>query len=172
MSSLAIPVIDSFRGEYLFLSNFAAAPTPHRGWLFPTSEHAFAAAKTDDPAVITAIRDAPDPARAKEIGRSVRLVDNWEARRFAAMDEVVAAKFTHNPDLAGKLLATDGSLLVEGNTWHDQVWGSCRCDEHRQVPGRNALGIILMSVRLRLAAGLVRGSAPPPVGQRRHTGGA
>jgi predicted NAD-dependent protein-ADP-ribosyltransferase YbiA (DUF1768 family) len=48
MSALRIPVIDTFAGEYLFLSNFAAAPTPHRGWLYPASEHAFAAAKTRD----------------------------------------------------------------------------------------------------------------------------
>ena len=68
------------------------------------------------------------------------------------MEEVVAAKFNHNPDLAGQLLATEGFLLVEGNTWHDQVWGSCRCDDHRDSPGANALGVILMHVRLRLAA--------------------
>ncbi len=152
MSSLRIPIIDSFRGDYLFLSNFAAAPTPHRGRVFPTSEHAFAAAKTDDAVAIAEICDAPDPALAKEIGRSAPLIEDWAARRFGAMEEVVAAKFNHNPDLAGQLLATEGFLLVEGNTWHDQVWGSCRCDDHRDSPGANALGVILMHVRLRLAA--------------------
>jgi predicted NAD-dependent protein-ADP-ribosyltransferase YbiA (DUF1768 family) len=54
--------------------------------------------------------------------------------------------------LARQLLDTHGVLLVEGNTWHDQVWGSCRCDDHCDTPGGNALGVILMAVRLRLAA--------------------
>lgn len=152
MSTLRIPVIDSFRGEYLFLSNFAPAPTPHRGWLYPTSEHAFAASKTRDATAIAAIRDNDDPARAKQIGRAAPLVDGWDCGKFSAMEEVVAAKFNHNPDLARQLLVTQGSLLVEGNTWHDQVWGSCSCDEHHDVPGGNALGVILMVVRMRLAA--------------------
>jgi len=69
----AIPVIDTFTGEYLFLSNFAAAPTPHRGWLYPASEHAFAAAKTRDAAAIAAIRGTDDPAQAKRIGRAAPL---------------------------------------------------------------------------------------------------
>jgi ribA/ribD-fused uncharacterized protein len=152
MSALHVPVIDSFAGEYLFLSNFAVAPTPHRGWMYPTSEHAFAAAKTRDEAAIAAIRDTDDPARAKQIGRAAPLVHGWESGKFTAMEEVVSAKFAHNADLARLLLATEGSVLIEGNTWHDQIWGSCRCDEHRDIPGANALGVILMAVRLRLAA--------------------
>jgi predicted NAD-dependent protein-ADP-ribosyltransferase YbiA (DUF1768 family) len=67
------------------------------------------------------------------------------------MEEVVRAKFDHNTDLARRLVGTEGSLLVEGNTWHDQIWGSCRCDEHCDIPGANALGVILMTARLRLA---------------------
>jgi ribA/ribD-fused uncharacterized protein len=160
MSPLRIPVIDSFANEYLFLSNFAAAPTPHRSWLYPTSEHAFAAAKTRDSGTVAAIRDTDDPARAKVIGRAAPLVDGWESGgKFSAMEEVVSAKFDHNPELARLLVATQGSLLVEGNTWHDQVWGSCSCDEHSELPGGNALGVILMAVRMRLAARLAAGTA-------------
>jgi ribA/ribD-fused uncharacterized protein len=135
VTGLHVPLIDSFAGEYLFLSNFAAAPTPHRGWLYPTSEHAFAAAKTRDKAAIAAIRDTDDPARAKQIGRAAPLVDGWESGgKFTVMEEVVSAKFGHNPDLARRLLATEGLLLIEGNTWHDQIWGSCRCDEQATFP--------------------------------------
>lgn len=152
MSALSIPVVDTFAGEFGFLSNFAPAPTPYGGWLYPTSEHAYASAKTRDAAAIAAIRDTDDPAQAKVFGRAAPLVDGWESAKFAAMEAVVHAKFEHNPQLADRLLATHGWLLVEGNTWHDQVWGSCRCDEHRAVPGGNALGVILMAVRMRLTA--------------------
>ena len=63
------------------------------------------------------------------------------------------SKFTHNADLRERLLATRGALLVEGNTWHDQTWGSCVCPQHAEVPGDNALGVILMTLRLRLGIG-------------------
>ena len=151
---LWMPVIDRFRGEHFFLSNFFPAVTPHRGREFPTSEHAFAAAKTTDEATIAAIVATPDPGEAKQIGRSAPLVGDWDARRFEVMEEIVTAKFTYNSGLADKLVATAGVLLVEGNTWHDQTWGSCTCPDHQQIPGGNALGVILMSVRLRLTAGI------------------
>ncbi|ORB84668.1 hypothetical protein B1987_13655 [Mycobacterium kansasii] len=147
---LVVPVIDRFRGEHFFLSNFYPATTPHRGRMFPSSEHAYMATKTNDSDAIAAILAAADPAEAQRIGRSALLVDGWEQQRFAVMEEIVTAKFTHNPDLAERLAATTGVLLVEGNDWHDQTWGSCRCDEHRATPGCNALGVILMTIRLRL----------------------
>lgn len=154
---LTIPVIDRFRGEHFFLSNFYPAPTPYRGVEFPTSEHAFAAARTTDHDAITAILATPDPAEAKQKARAAPLVDDWDTLRFAAMEEIVTAKFTHNAELGDKLVATAGAILIEGNTWHDQTWGSCTCDEHRQVSGGNALGAILMVVRMRLAANHFRG---------------
>ena len=152
MSELAIPIIDAFSGEYRFLSNFADAPTPHRGRLFPTSDHAYVAAKTDDPVAQQVILSTRTPAEAKRIGQSVPLTENWEAKKYAVMEEIVLAKFRHNADLAEKLVATSGAVLVEGNTWHDQTWGSCSCDGHRDTPGANALGVILMWVRMRLGA--------------------
>lgn len=150
--ALRVPVIDSFSGRYRFLSNFWPAPTPHRGRLFPTSEHAFAAAKTNDANAVDAILATPNPAEAKQVGRTVRLVDDWDRLKFAVMEEIVTAKFTHNPELARRLIATSEALLVEGNTWHDQSWGSCACADHCSKPGDNALGVILMAVRMRLRA--------------------
>ena len=149
---LWVPVIDRFRGEHFFLSNFYPASTPYRGRMFTTSEHAYAAAKTADRDAIEAICAAQDPAEAKQLGRTAPLVDDWNTRRFVVMDEILTAKFTHNLELADKLVATLGTELVEGNDWHDQTWGSCSCVEHQHIPGANALGVVLMAVRMRLAA--------------------
>lgn len=146
------PVIDRFRGEFFFLSNVTPAVTPHRGRLFPTSEHAYMAARTDDPEVVAKIAATSDPVVVQQIGRSAALVSGWNRVRFVVMEEIVAAKFIHNPELAEKLIATTGSLLVEGNDWHDQIWGSCRCPDHASIPGDNALGVILMTTRMRLKA--------------------
>uniref|UniRef100_UPI00345E83CD NADAR domain-containing protein n=1 Tax=uncultured Duncaniella sp. TaxID=2768039 RepID=UPI00345E83CD len=46
-----------------------------------------------------------------------------------------------NPALAEKLIATGDAELVEGNYWHDTVWGVC------DGVGENHLGKILMRVR-------------------------
>lgn len=146
-------IIDSFRGEHYFLSNFYPASVPFRGVVFPSSEHAFMTAKTDDPDSFRAILNAPTPGDAKKMGRKVPLIADWDTVRYAVMYEVLLSKFTHNADLRARLLATRGALLVEGNTWHDQTWGSCTCPQHEDVPGDNALGVILMSLRLRLGIG-------------------
>ncbi|KXO89441.1 NADAR family protein [Tsukamurella pseudospumae] len=141
-------VIDAFRGDNFFLSNFYPARVLFRGREFPTAEHAFMSAKTTDERSIERIRTAPTPAEAKRIGRSVTLVDDWDRVRFDAMADVLAAKFD-DAALARRLAATGGATLIEGNTWHDQVWGSCTCDTHRNFDGGNALGVLLMRERLR-----------------------
>ncbi|MEV0948614.1 NADAR family protein [Rhodococcus sp. NPDC049939] len=150
LGDLRIPMIDAFVGDHGYLSNFWPAPTPYRDRIFPTSEHAFASAKTDDCDAISRILATDDPAEAKRIGRTVPLVDDWERRKYVEMESIVEAKFRHNPILAEKLVSTRGSLIVEGNIWHDQTWGSCSCDRHRDFPGDNALGVILMRVRMQL----------------------
>jgi hypothetical protein len=82
-------------GEYEFLSNLSPAPTPYRGHDFPTSEHAYPAAKTDDHDVIMRIATTDD-AEAKAIGRAAPLVAEWDRRKYAEMESVVEAKFRRN----------------------------------------------------------------------------
>lgn len=151
LGDLPVPVIDAFVGEYEYLSNLWPAPTPYRDRVFPTSEHAYAAAKTDDADAIARILATADPAEAKKIGRAAPLIDDWERRKYVEMESIVEAKFRDNAILADKLVGTRGSLIVEGNIRHDQVWGSCSCSHHRDTPGGNALGVILMTIRMRLA---------------------
>lgn len=62
------------------------------------------------------------------------------------MEEVVRAKFSQNPQLLEKLIATGDAELVEGNRWHDQYWGF---DLIKGI-GENHLGIILMKIRAEL----------------------
>ena len=62
------------------------------------------------------------------------------------MYDVCKAKFTQNPELAEKLLATGEQELVEGNNWNDTFWGMCR------GKGKNMLGNILMKIREELAS--------------------
>src|SRR3954468_6821071 len=54
--------IDSFQGEYRFLSNFWPAGVEFEGITYPTAEHAYQAAKTLDVALRKRIAAEPTPA--------------------------------------------------------------------------------------------------------------
>lgn len=105
-------VIDSFRADHLFLSNFYPVRLQFRGRVFPTAEHAFMSAKTTDERSIEQIRTAATPADAKRIGRTVPLVPDWDRIRFDVMAEVLAAKFDV-AELADDLVSTGSAVLVE-----------------------------------------------------------
>lgn len=51
--------INTFNGDYRFLSNFYPAEVLFEGITWPSVEHAFQAAKTDDPAEKARILTAP-----------------------------------------------------------------------------------------------------------------
>lgn len=147
-------VIDRFDGDHAFLSNFWPSPIAYPPGepgdnVYPTVEHAFQAAKTDDAEARGRIRSAATPAAAKKIGRQVPMRSTWEEERSEVMRDLLRAKFAAEP-LRSMLLATGDTLLVEGNTWHDQTWGQCRCPRHAAVPGRNLLGQLLMEIRAEL----------------------
>lgn len=113
--------ISEFRGEYYFLSNFYSAPVTYNGMCFENNEAAFQAAKC--PERMTEFCRL-NPSEAKRLGRRVKLRGDWEAVKDAVMYEICKAKFSQNPDLADKLVATKDAELIEGNTWGDRIWAS------------------------------------------------
>lgn len=144
--------IDSFSGDNRYLSNFYQTEVPYKGLVFPSSEYAFAAAKTDDPEDHLIISQLPTSREAKSYGRNVDLIGNWEVVKFAEMSKIVDAKFRNSDSIRYRLIDTSNAILIEGNTWHDQIWGSCFCSKHKNLPGDNALGVILMHTRMTLKA--------------------
>lgn len=154
-----ISPVESFTGNYRTLSNFAPFPTVFEGVQFPTSEHAYVAAKTLDPEVRDIVRNLPGPGTAKHFGRSVELRADWLDVRESVMLEILRAKFTANPDAGQVLLDTGTADLIEGNRWHDNYWGRCSCKPCRRkgIDGLNTLGRLLMQVRAEL-----RGPTPRP----------
>jgi ribA/ribD-fused uncharacterized protein len=141
-------VIGQFRGAWEFLSNFYRSPLTWEGIEYPTAEHAFQAGKTTSKADRRRVAAAGSPGEAKGRGRSLSLRPGWDERvRFEVMAAVLRAKFAHS-DLHNRLLATGESELVEGNTWHDQVWGNCLCGSPAcATPGQNHLGRLLVELR-------------------------
>jgi ribA/ribD-fused uncharacterized protein len=140
-----MPAITSFSGDHAFLSNFYPADTPYEGMVYPSSEHAFQAAKTLDREERQRLAALSTPAKAKRAGRRVDLRPDWEQVKIAIMKDIVRAKFQHNQELGQKLLATGDAELVEGNQHRDRFWGVCGGE------GQNWLGRILMELRAELA---------------------
>lgn len=131
--------IDSFRGEYHFLSNFYETPVCVYGIKYPNAEAAFQAQKCVLPEEAEAFKTM-SPQMAKRYGRMVQLKPNWEQIKDSIMLTVVRAKFK-NPVLKDLLLNTGAAELIEGNRWGDTYWGVCN------GKGKNRLGEILMTVR-------------------------
>lgn len=136
-------MIDNFMGEYAFLSNFYEVPVEYGGLDYQNSEAAFQAQKTIDKTERLWFTNL-DASSSKKLGRTIALRDDWEKVKIQTMYEVCYAKFTQNPDLAKKLVATGNEILVEGNTWNDTFWGVCNGQ------GMNHLGKILMAIRTEL----------------------
>lgn len=143
------PITD-FRGEYAFLSNFYAAPVEMDGAEYPTIEHAFQAAKTMDYAKRRTIREAQSPTTAKRMGRRIKRREDWFDVSLEIMKTLVKQKFTRDPELGEKLLATGDAELIEGNNWNDRFYGAVYDTTKNEWTGENHLGRILMEVRAEL----------------------
>jgi ribA/ribD-fused uncharacterized protein len=131
----------AFAGRLAFLSNFTAAAVELDGEWYPSVEHAYQAAKTEDVAARQRFRAfGVTPGQAKRMGRRVEIRESWEAVRIAVMRDLLRQKFAH-PKLRAKLLATGNEKLVETNDWNDTFWGVC------DGIGENRLGKMLMEIR-------------------------
>ena len=136
-----MPAIDSFRGEYRFLSNFYMHPVMYEDILYPSSEHAYQAAKTRSLEEKKYIASMTTPKEAKNYGRQItNLREDWENVKIWVMEEILEIKFS-DWNLRNKLLKTLPAELIEGNTWGDDFWGVC------EGKGRNELGKLLMKIR-------------------------
>lgn len=133
-------IINSFRNENYFLSNFYEAPVTYEGLTYQNNEAAFQAQKCIEPKEREAFTKL-NPSEAKKAGRSVNLRKDWEQVKVSVMADIVKAKFEQNIDLAKKLLDTGDAYLEEGNDWGDRIWGTVN------GIGANHLGKILMDVR-------------------------
>lgn len=137
-------MIDQFRGEYRWLSNFWPAEVVLYGKTYPTIEHAYQAAKCADPADRDWICGAVSAGIAKKRGREVKKRWDWEFVKLWVMADLLRQKFAPKTILANKLLATGDQKLVESNSWGDTFWGVCG------GKGHNHLGKLLMKIRSEL----------------------
>lgn len=133
-------MINSFDGNFAFLSNFYPSPVVQRGVIYPTVEHAYQASKTLDLAKRALLFTTGMPGQAKRIGQTLELRADWNEVRLGVMRKLLRQKFSE-PGMRRRLLDTGSEELVEGNWWGDSYWGVY--NGH----GLNHLGKLLMEIR-------------------------
>lgn len=133
-------MIDSFTGKYRFLSNFYPCRIEFEGIEYPSTEHAYQAAKADDFDMKIKIASAVNPAEAKRLGNKCKLYSNWDDIKVEIMKKILRLKF-EIPTHRKELLDTGNKKLIEGNQHNDTFWGIC------DGIGENNLGKLLMEIR-------------------------
>ena len=128
---------------YGCFSNFSKHGFLLDGQWWPTSEHYFQAQKFAGTEHAEAVRLAPAPMAAANMGRERNrpLRADWEQTKDDVMRRALRAKFEAHDDLRALLLTTGDEEIVE-NAPGDFYWG-CGKDG----TGKNMLGKLLMELR-------------------------
>lgn len=149
-------MISKFDGRYSFLSNFYPCLIEYQGIYYKSVEAYYVAMKIKDDQIIDGkfmpwidireyISKISNPGEVKRLGRKLQVRRDWETIRLSVMNYGVKQKFK-NEALQEMLLSTRDEELIEGNSWHDNFFGSCQCSKCGNL-GDNNLGKILMTIR-------------------------
>lgn len=139
-------MIRRFDKAYKWLSNFAPCTIVLNGITYPSVEHAYMSAKSDDVRwYLKCTDESIQPGSIKKMSRGILLVSNWEAIKIEVMRECLKQKFNQEP-YRTLLLATGDVFIQEGNFWGDTFWG---VDLNTKV-GDNRLGQLIMEIRAEL----------------------
>ena len=135
-----------YAGEFgYFMSNFSAFMVEYNGLLWPTSEHAYQAAKFDvGSKIYTEIYTARSAHIALKLAikNSDHVRTDWDSCvKVKAMEAIVTAKHDQHEYIQRKLQETGDAWLIE-NSQTDSFWG-----RGPDWKGRNELGKIWMKIR-------------------------
>lgn len=134
-------IVNSFRNEFAFLSNFHRNPD---GW---TTEHFYQAKKAMTTEDYCKIKNKQlTPGQVKRLGYSIKMSPTFEENKVKIMYCCLIQKFSQC-ELADKLIELKDLQIIEGNYWHDNYWGNCYCEKCKNVKGKNVLGQLLMIIR-------------------------
>lgn len=144
-------VINSFKGDNFFLSNFYPVRLELYGVTYPSVEHYYQSMKTTDEDFKKVIVEARTASIAKRIGRNMPIIAHWEDIKDITMLKALEMKFDSFYSILGRKLCLTYPLhLEEGNNWHDNYWGNCYCKKCKDIEGQNKLGEFLMKIRKNL----------------------
>lgn len=132
--------IESFTGDYAFLSNAYNCKIEFNGLVYNNADAAYEAQKCLDKSIMNKFtRLSSAKARAK--GRNLPENEEFEYDKVNILYKIVLAKFKQNEDLKRKLLDTGDAELINNNTFRDEIYGVYN------GKGMNILGKTLELVR-------------------------
>lgn len=132
--------------EYKYLSTFSKhkvtcsgfGPNMDRSLTFPTAEAAYQAYKNPgNLEYIIMQSSASSPKVSKELGKSIKLRNDWDKIKETIMKSVIKAKFNQHPDIY-ELLVNTGLRIIIKSSKRTSFWNSS---------SDNRMGNLLMSVR-------------------------
>ena len=135
-----------YEREFYTFSNFSSFQVEYKGVLWPTSEHAYQAAKFTDPSIVDEILKTRSAHEAFKLARSYadNVRPDWNDVRVSVMEEVVRAKLSQHPYVQQKLKETGDREIIEDSPV-DPFWGW-----GPNKDGENQLGKIWMRLRAEL----------------------
>ncbi len=135
-----------YEGTRYMFSNFSSFRVQWRGVSWMTSEHAYQAAKFNDPEIIELIKNAPSAHDAKKIAHAHqdKIVSNWSEIEVGIMEEILRAKLAQHPYIQRKLRESGNREIVE-NSPTDSFWG-----RGPDWKGQNHLGKLWMKLRIEM----------------------
>lgn len=144
-------IIGFYEREFYMFSNFSSFQVRWHGYLWPTSEHAYQAAKfvESDTAVADMIQSAASAHDAYKLAQRYQAhrAADWDEIKTAIMYDICRHKLQQHTYIQEHLRLTGDETLVEDSP-KDSFWG---WGPDRQ--GRNELGKIWMQLREELRSG-------------------
>lgn len=139
-----------FKNEYRWLSNFTPCTIILNGITYPSVEHAYMSAKSDDVRwYLKCADESIKPGAIKKMSRGILLVRSWDLIKIDVMWECLNQKFRQEP-YKTMLIETGNAFIQEGNFWGDTFWGV----DLNSKQGENRLGKMIMEIREKLQADL------------------
>jgi ribA/ribD-fused uncharacterized protein len=132
---------------YDVLNNFSANAVEINGVLYPTSEHAYQAAKCTDPDGKREIIAAKSPLFAKEVSNQKYKSakdPNWNTKKLSVMESILRAKLDQHQEVRDALIKSGDEEIAEDSPV-DGFWG-----RGKNGSGENQLGKLWMKIRSEL----------------------
>jgi ribA/ribD-fused uncharacterized protein len=137
-----------FYGQwYDVLNNFSANAVEIDGVLYPTSEHAYQAAKCTDPQGKAEIAAAKSPSLTKILSNQkykAAIDPDWGSKKLAVMESIFRAKLDQHQEVREALIRSGDEEIAEDSPV-DTFWG-----KGKDGDGNNHVGKIWMKLRAEL----------------------
>lgn len=137
-------MIKFYTPQFYVFNNFSAHAIEWAGKLYPTSEHAYQAAKCTSPQGKEAVRLARSPLLAKEVANvqyKAAKDPDWENKKVGVMEAILRAKLAQHAEVA-EALQQSGSQEITEDSPVDSFWGT-----GADGTGQNMLGKLWMKIR-------------------------